>query len=158
MFKIFHVFNSGWQVSNISGSVKVLNSSSEQCSHSCWACPGTWRNHFFYMETKTIKRRGSNFSGVKIHTNESISAHRHQYYSVLVPFYYNLEFFSWVFIHHSPTAEMETRLQSSSSSSGIIVFIYMKLLKHYMPHVPHRKVWLSAQFMGTVEGNQTWVQ
>ena len=157
MFKIFHVFNSGWQVSIISGSVKVLNSSSEQCSHSCWACPGTWRNHFFYMETKTIKRRGSNFSGVKIYTNESMLAHRHQYYSVLCPFFIFWRFF-WVFIHHSPTAEMETRLQSYSSSSGIIVFIYMKLLKHYMPHVPHRNVWLSAQFMGRVEGSQTRLQ
>ena len=94
--------------------------------------------------------RGSNFSGVKIHTNESILAHRHQYYSVLCLFIIFWSFFSSVFIHHSPTAEMETRPQSSSSSSGIIVFIYMKLLKHYMPHVPDRKVWFSAQFMGSL--------
>ena len=35
----------------------------------------------------------NNFSGVTIHTNESISAHRHQYYSVFVPFYSILVFF-----------------------------------------------------------------
>ena len=34
---------------------------------------------------------------------------------------------------------METRLRSSSRSSGIVVYIWMKLLKQYGPNGPHRK-------------------
>ena len=36
-------------------------------------------------------------------------------------------------------------------------FHIMKLLKHFVPHGPRRKVWLNAQFMGRIEGSQTRV-
>ena len=44
-------------------------------------------------------------------------------------------------MQHSLTAEMETRLRSSSSSLGIAIYTKMKLLKHYVSDVAHRKVW-----------------
>ena len=39
---------------------------------------------------------------------------------------------------------METRLQSSSSSSGIVKHIKIKLLKHLLKTSYHRKVWPTA--------------
>jgi len=42
--------------------------------------------------------------------------------------------FCSVLVQHSLTWEMETRLGSSSSSSGIVIYIWMKLLKHYVTH------------------------
>ena len=51
-------------------------------------------------------------------------------------------------MQHSLTAEIETRLQSSSSSSGIVVYIQMKPLKHYGPNGPDRKFRHIAELRG----------
>ena len=47
---------------------------------------------------------------------------------------------------------MEGLLSTGPTPSS---FHIMKLLKHFVPHVPRRKVWLNAQFMGRIEGSQT---
>ena len=110
------------------------------------------RTHFFYPKTKSNKKETFQFfRGFSIHTYEATEAYCHQYHSVLVHFFLYSFYF---FLHHSFIAEMEARLQSSSSTSGIIIFIYMKPLKHYVPHVPHWKVWFKAQFIGPIEGSQ----
>ena len=62
------------------------------------------------------------------------------------------------FIHQSLTSKWKLDVRSSSSSSGNIVHMSMKLLKHYVVNVAHRKVLLSAQFMGRIEGIQTRVE
>ena len=58
------------------------------------------------------------FRGFGINTNEAIEARCHQYYSVLGTFF--LSFFR-LLSYNNLSAEQETRQQSSSSSSGIIV-------------------------------------
>ena len=57
-----------------------------------------------------------------------------------------------IFIYHSFTVEMETRLWCFSSSWWLFAYLLMKFLKHYVVTVAHRRVWLIAQLMGRIEG------
>ena len=56
--------------------------------------------------------------------------------------------FCKVLVQHSLTAEMETSLRSSSSSSGIVIYIEMKLLKHYVSDIHQNMVLPSAELRG----------